>query len=57
MYAAKMNKACLVGWKAKPKDPTVDIFVDLKNSPDPSCSDSSHLSGEPHRVGIYRLIV
>ena len=54
LYAATMNKAGLTGgWKPKPKrklDPTMETFLDLKNSPDPSTSDSSQLSEDPDKV-------
>ncbi len=56
LYAATMNKAGLAGWKPKPKrklDPTMETFLDLKNSPDPSTSDSSQLSEDPDKVSNY----
>ena len=53
LYAATMNKAGLTGWKPKPKrklDPTMETFLDLKNSPDPSTSESSQLLEDPDKV-------
>lgn len=55
LYAATMNKAGLTGWKPKPRrklDPTMETFLDLKDSPDPSTSDSSQLSEDPEKVNM-----
>ena len=54
MYAAKMNRAGLIGDKTKPKrtlDPTMDTFLGLNDSPDPCSSDSSQPTEEPDKVG------
>lgn len=53
LYAATMNKSGLTGWKPKAErklDPTMETFLDLKNSPDPSTSESSQLSEDPDKV-------
>ena len=62
LYAATMSKAGLTGWKPKPKrklDPTMETFLDLKNSPDPSdsASDSSRMSEDPNKVHVYTHII
>ena len=56
IYAARMNKDGLADWKGKAKsrmDPTMETFLDLKNTLDPSCSDSSHLSEDPQELKVW----
>ena len=57
VYAAKMSKAGLMGWKStkskRKLDPAVETFLDLKNSQDPSSTDSSQLSDDTQKVETY----
>ena len=56
MYAAKMTKAGLAGLKASKSkrnfNPTMETFLDLKSSQDPSsASDTSQQSEDTQKVG------